>query len=368
MIVPAPESSGIEAHPMARKRPGVVLVYYAFRLAIALFVAGPFAILIGRAVGDHPRGDAVLFDPGGMLLIEALRRTREALPPLGAEVVVLFVLAAFAGLLPLAALIAALGERGRVTAAFLGERALRPVGALALLLGAAMGAQVVVGLLVMAVTGVFARRPGLDVRASDQAWLGGTAIALLLVLAIGVVHDVARVAAVRGDLGLRGALLCALDTVRRAPGRVATAWLWRSLLAVFALGVASVIGSRIGVERPGQLVSGALVHQAAVLAAVFLRASWLAYALRHVDAALARDTLEDVFATDPAPASVPEPAPAEPEGDEGIAPEPALAEPVEPPVLAIDETPAAKNGAAPLAEEPSGETEEKLQRREDADA
>jgi len=359
MIIPAPGPSGIEPHPVARKRPGVVLLYYAYRLAVALLVAWPFALLLGRAVSGHPRGDALLFDPGGLLLVEALRLTREALPPLGAGAVALFLLAAFVGLLPLAALIAALGERGRMTAGFLGERALRPVGTFALLFGAALGVQVVVSLVVLAVTGALSRRPGLDDRAFDQVWLGGVAVGFVLVLAVGVLHDLARVAAVRGDLGLRDAILCALDAARRAPGRLASAWLWRSLLAASALGAAAVIGSRIGVHPPGRLAAGALVHQVAVLGAVFLRASWLAYAIRHIDVALARDAYELTYAPESAPLPLPPPA------EEAAAPEPLATEPA--PVATDEPAPVATDVTVPAEEAPSGENE-KPQRGDNVDA
>ncbi|UQA55954.1 hypothetical protein [Polyangium aurulentum] len=358
MIVPAPGPSGIEAHPVARKRPGVVMLYYAYRLAVALLVAGPFALLLGRAVSGYPRGDALLFDPGGLLFVEALRQTREALPPLAAGTVALLLLAAFVGLLPLAALIAALGERGRVTAGFLGERALRPVGTFALLLGAAMGVQVVVSIIVVAVTGALSRRPGLDDRAFDQVWLGGAAVGFVLVLAVGVFHDLARVAAVRGDLGLRDAILCALDAARRAPGRIASAWLWRSALAAFALGAAVVIGSRIGVHLPGRLVASALVHQLGVLGAVFLRASWLAYAIHQVDVTLARDAYEPTYAPEREPTPLPPPA------DETAAPEVLPAEPIEPAPAAPDEPAPAAPDVTPPAEEAPSEGNEKPQRGE----
>ncbi|MRG91027.1 hypothetical protein [Polyangium spumosum] len=280
----------IEERPLARKRPGVILLVYAFRLVAALLLAWPFAVALGGAVSGYPRGDAVLFDQGGFLLLEALRRSAGALRPATSSSLLLFVLVCFLSLLPLAALIGALGAKGRVTARDLGAWALRPLGTFSLLLGAAALVEVLLGGAVIAIGNAIAKRNTIDLRAADQVRIGFVAGALVLVLLVSVLHDLARVAAVRGELGARASIKSAFAAARRAPLSLLVGWSWRAALGAACLGLALVLGSRIGVERKAQVFAGFLVHQASVVAVLFLRASWLAAAIRHVDQVLPRTT------------------------------------------------------------------------------
>ena len=299
----------IEDRPLARKRIGVVLLVFASRLAFASLLAMPFAVLLGRAVGAYPRGDAVLFDPGGLLFIEALRRTRDALPPLGAGALLLFVVFCLLGLLPLGAMLGALGVKGRLSARDLGAFALRPIGVFSLLLGVFAVVQALAFGIVVAIGRAVARRGSFDTRDADLVKLAFVGVALLVVLLLGVLHDLARASAVRRELGLRASIRAALGTVRRAPVVVFGAWAWRSALGLVALASALVIGSRLGIDRGGQVALGFLVHQGSVLVALGLRASWLAAALGHVDASLAPKA-DDEDKTEPAaePSVQPDPA------------------------------------------------------------
>ncbi len=323
-----------EDRPLARKRPGVVLLVYVFRLVAAFLLAWPFAVTLGGAVSGYPRGDAVLFDQGGLLLLEALRLSGAALRPALASSAALFVLACFVSLLPLGALIGALGAKGRITARDLGAWALRPIGTFSLLLGVAALVEVLLGGVVIAIGAALARRNTIDARAADQVRVAFAAVAFLLVVLVSVLHDLARVASVRGELGLRASLRRAFAAVRRAPLSLLTAWSWRAGLGALFLAAAIVLGSRLGVERRAQLVASFLVHQASVLGVLFLRASWLAAAMRHVDRVLPAVTSEPVVeeaeetsspsapveddaeapaAAEPAPASMPLGAPLPPE-------------------------------------------------------
>jgi hypothetical protein len=297
----------IDEQPAAHKRPGTILLVYAYRLVAALLVAGPLALLFGGAVSGYPRGDAVLFDPGGLLLVDTMRGVLPALSTVGTTAAVLFALASFLGLLPLAALIAALGEKGRVTPRFLGDRALAPIGAFTLLLGLVTVAQVLAALLIVSVTESIARRGSLGAREADEVRLIGAGVALVVVLLLGVLHDLARVAAVRCSLGPLSSLSRALAAVRRAPLRVALGWAWRAALGLVAFAVAAALGTRIGVASRAQILMSALVHQGAVLAAVFCRASWFTEALRRVDAVstFPRESLPP--AAEPAPLPQAEP-------------------------------------------------------------
>ncbi|MDC3958343.1 hypothetical protein [Polyangium jinanense] len=295
----------IEERPLARKRPGVVLLAYAFRLVAAFVLAWPFAVTLGGAVSGYPRGDAVLFDQGGMLLLEALRRSAGALRPATSSSLLLFVLVCFLSLLPLAALLGALGAKGRITARDLGAWALRPIGTFSLLLGAAAIVEAILGGIAIGIGNAVARRETIDLRAADQIRVGFVAGALLLVLFVSVFHDLARVATVRGELGFRASIKRAFAAFRSAPLSLLAGWSWRAALGAVLLGAALVVASRLGVERKSQVVAGFLVHQASVLAVFFLRASWLAAAIRHVDRVLPKTTTGPVV-----PALLPE-SPAE---------------------------------------------------------
>jgi len=356
----------LEDRPAAHKRPGVISLIFAYRLIAALLLAWPFAVIVGRAVGAYPTGDAVLFEPGSMMLIEVVRRTREAMPPAFGSALLASLVLAFLGLLPLAALISALGTKGRVRARDLGAWALRPFGTFALLLGVASVVQAILAAIIFGIGGSIARRSSFDAREGDRVRIIVAIVALLVVLLIGVFHDLARVASARGELGVRGSIRVAFTTLRRSPGSIFVAWGSRAALGAIALAASIVIGSRVGLERGGQVALGFLVHQGAIFAALFLRASWLAFAVSHVDLALApRASAEE------APAAEPAAIEDEAEAAEVPAPAPLLA--VEGLALAVppEENPAIAEPAAPLGPSsvrPSDRQDEKVEREEGMDA
>lgn len=275
----------LELAPAAWRRPGVVFVVYAYRLVVAALVATPFAVMFGAAAGGYPRRDAVLFDDGGFLFIEAMRRSSAAMPPVTIGALTLLVVASFAGIVPLAALIGALGVKGRVTARDLGAFALRPVGTFALLFGAFAAVQGIVAAIVMAIGGAIARRPAFDAPGADRVKFVFAIVALVVVLVIGIVHDLARVAAARDALGFRASIRRGWRTLKTSHLRVFGAWSVRAALGALMLFAGFSVALRIGVDSGAKVAAGFLVYQASVVVALFLRASWLASAIRHVDAA-----------------------------------------------------------------------------------
>src|SRR5262249_55411210 len=141
------------------------------------------------------------------------------------------VLAAFVGLLPLSALLVALGREGRLTLTGLLPRALRRIGTLALLLGLALLAEVVAGGLLLMLAGGVSRFGWSEPRA-DILRAVITLVALVIVVAIGVVHDLARAAAVHRDAGLYASVSMALQTARHRSGAAALAYAWRGALTL----------------------------------------------------------------------------------------------------------------------------------------
>ncbi len=128
-----------------------------------------------------------------------------------------------AGLLPLGALLAGLGRKGRVSAAFVGGRAAGHAATLALVFGLGVLAQGAVFALAVLLGSKIIEALKLVAPAQDLAFVALFAIALGLALVLGVVRDLASAAAVRDDLRFYDAASRALRCVRRA-GRLARCW------------------------------------------------------------------------------------------------------------------------------------------------
>jgi len=306
----------LEYAPAAWRRPGVVFVVYAYRLIVALLVATPFSLMLGASVGGYPRGDAVLFDEGGLLFVETIRRSNYAIPPMAMSALLLLVVASFASIMPLAALIGALSTKGRISGRDVGAFALRPVGTFALLFGAFAVVQALVFAILSAIGGAISRRPMFDAPSADRVKIGFAIFALLVVLVVGVFHDLARVAVVRDELGFRASLRRAWQTIKKAHIKVLGAWAIRAALGALVMYAALSFGSRLGVESSAKVVLGFLVYQASIILALFLRTSWLASAIRHVDAArptvVAEPEVEPVAVAQDEPVAVKAPEVAEP--------------------------------------------------------
>lgn len=266
------------AHPAAHKRLGMVALLYAYRAIAALLIAAPAGILAGSIVSGYPRGDAELFDPGGVMLIEAVRLARHSLMSLLVQGGLGALVAAFLGLLPFAALIVALGHEGKLSARFLAARAFAPMGSLAILWGTALLAQAVVVLLVVLVGERLLAQTALDSTREDLARLGVFGLGALAALAIGVLHDLARVIAVLEGRGFYLSSARALRVMERSYGRILWAYAWRGVLTLAAIAAAGLIAHRIPLAESFWLV--AIATQISIFLAVFLRASWLSAAIR----------------------------------------------------------------------------------------
>jgi hypothetical protein len=261
-------------------RRGFVLGLYAHRAVGGVLLATPIAAQLGAIVGRSPRGDASLFDPGGLELLEAYRLARPSVPGLATAGGIWLALFAFAGLVPMAALLVALGHRGPLSRRFVVDRVLASLGTLSLLWGLAAFAQAVAGGLAFVFGDRFVGSLAWSPPRSDLAHAAVWAVVALVIGALGLVHDLARVVAVDERRGLYLAVARALDTVRDRWAAVPVAYVWRAALGGGALLVGAVAASRVGVATPGRVAVGLVLHQAALFTAVALRASWLAAALR----------------------------------------------------------------------------------------
>jgi hypothetical protein len=296
--------SGRELEPRAAaqmqawRRPGWVVAVWGFRTMLALLVAGPLAGAAGALVSGYPRGDAELFDGGAVMLVELARVIEPLAPALTAQAGAIFALAAVVGLLPMAALVVAIGHRGPVRLGAVLGRAAERMGALALLLGVALLVQAFC--LVAPVLGAESviARMGWTPPREDVARTVGIVVGVVLALLAGIVHDLARVAAVQRRLGFYDAGAMGLKTFGRSFGRALGGYAWRAALTGLVLALGYYLVTRLPIEGRGTLVMPWVLHQTALLLAVALRASWLAAAMRLVEARAPRLSELDLMPLD----------------------------------------------------------------------
>jgi hypothetical protein len=269
----------------ARRHPRAIAAIWAWQTVLALLASGPTAGLARAALG----GDEALWTPGAHALLDWLWHDIHGLRALlnGAEIVL--VLAAVAGLVPMAALMAALAyaRRDRHAASFAqsvaaGSRAFPAMALLLLLVGLLQGLVVLAGAVIAGAVEGWAHASLGEARAQQLE-----SVVFLLFLAaasqIGVMHDLARAAVVRFRVtGIR-ALGVGAQTLGRSPVVLWWSWAWRALASVAPVLAAAAVAGKIGGHGGVDLVFLLALHQSVIVVRVALRASWLARALRAVD-------------------------------------------------------------------------------------
>ena len=273
------------ARPAAFRRPGLVAAYAIYLLVAGFAVAAPWSSLLHATVAGYPRGDAELFDRGGTMLIEAIRQARSGSPAATTSSGLSILFTGAVGLIPFAALIAGLGREGRVRASFLAARAVRPLGTLTLLWGLSFAAQAIFGAL-LGVLGVkLIGALHLAARGEAFAHVALGLVVLLALLPVGVARDLAMVSAVNDETRFYTSSSRGLRVVRRAFGRALGGYLVRALLGLALLLGALFLPSILSApDAPPAAAIPFAIHQLAIVLVVFLRASWLASAIRLLDA------------------------------------------------------------------------------------
>ena len=310
------------ARPSAFRRPLLILAYVVYLLLAGFAVAAPWSSLLHATVADYPRGDAELFDRGGIMLVEALRLATRGAPAAITSSGFAFILAGAVGLVPFAVLIAGLGREGRVRLPFLAARAARAIGTLTLLWGISFAAQAIFGAILSLIGAKIIGGLHLAERGEALAYVILAAVVFFALLPLGVARDLAAVSAVNDETRFYTSSTRALRVLRRAFGRALGGYLVRALLALAVLLAAFAIpGALRGPDAPPTVALPFAIHQLAMVIVVFLRASWLASAIRLLD--------DRAPLLPPDPMRPPEPEPLlapEPEPEPVLAPEP-LAEP-----------------------------------------
>jgi hypothetical protein len=271
-----------------------IAVFYAARLLGGWLISSPIATLVaGSGIGDFPEGDALLFQPGGTYLFEVARVVRGSLGAAFETSLFLFALSAFASLLALSALLVALDAGERLSLGEWSARAVEQLPRFTLFAGAALFLQsIVVGacaLLWVGARELLYRR--YDERSADLTSLLVLALGVLGVVALGLLHDLARAAAVRHRASARAALKAALAATRARPLATLGAWLMPLSWSIAAFAAGAIAVGRVRVEGAGEWRVSAvtLIHQLVILALVCLRALWLKRALELVGSKQDRD-------------------------------------------------------------------------------
>jgi hypothetical protein len=272
----------------ARRRPLAILCVWLAQLALGLAYAWPAAGFARQTYGSSPSGDAALFEGGGLALSDLLRH--EVLQPAAAAAFVVMVAGMVLGLLPLGALLASIAHTTPARSAppmrRAAQRAVEAFGPLFALLLLGVGLQVSLAAVAIGSGQKVAAARALVAgdRNADELGIALSLMLLVPVALTGVVHDLARAAVVRYRIGAFDALRIGLKTFAASPVGLAWSWGWRALVALVPVIAATAVATRLGGRGGGVLAALFGVHQAVLLARGALRASWLARALRAVDA------------------------------------------------------------------------------------
>jgi hypothetical protein len=234
----------------ARRRPWAITALWAWQAAFAMLIALPVSSGVSAMWGAAPDGDAALWEPGGF----AFLRTVFAAPSLRSLVPSLFlvVLCAVAVLeiVPLGALLASIafvtrGRRAPPMSAVV-ARAWQASPTFGSLLALASLTQLF--LVIVAVVLFFGFSHGLmddlGKPRADQIAMVVAALVLALVAFVGVVHDLARAAAIRFRVRTVRALRLAMNTVARGVLPILWSWGWRSAASLAPIAVGVLVAAR----------------------------------------------------------------------------------------------------------------------------
>jgi hypothetical protein len=275
----------------ARRAPLAILWLWGFQTILASLAAWPFTALVTRTYGLHPRGDAPIWKPGALALADladALGASFAGLMPLP---LLTLAVAAIAGLFPLALLLGQMtyATRSKRSAPFslLTPHARRAFTPLLVVLASASVVQVVVVAAGLGVGGVISSRLASRVGEAPASQYGGLATLFFVFVAtvLGVLHDLARAAVVRFNVSARYAARLAWNTFRRGPVVVYWSWAWRGLVMLGLVIIGSIVAEKSKNTASSAIVPLFVLHQSIILGRLTFRASWLARAVRAVDAA-----------------------------------------------------------------------------------
>lgn len=280
-----------EPHARRRALVAAFAASYLYRAFAALVLALPAVVVLGASgIRSFSRGDARLFDPGGLHLLEVVVRSRELLADALVPTLALGVVLGFGGLVPELWLLRAM------TPGSAPARGLRRLVGLAL---ATWGARLLLGLLTLglALTARAFFASARDERLPLLAVGGAVAFGLLLQALFSIWHDLASIEVVARGASIPDAILAALERARSSAAGLVARYAGVQLLGLAALVAAAAAVGALDVARgDGWRSATALaLHQLAVLVTLALRAAWLWSTRRAVEAPPRRRSQADAF-------------------------------------------------------------------------
>ncbi|MFO0678535.1 MAG: hypothetical protein U0169_18510 [Polyangiaceae bacterium] len=274
----------------ARHRPFAIVLLWAWQSLLALVLTWPAASFVRVAYGGHPSGDAPLFRPGALdlagLVVTGERWSRMTRPFTWTVVVVAMV----CGIVPLTILLTSLCHGSRSS----GAPRMRQLFPLSIANFGRMGiVSVLVLLSQVGILGIgFAVAAALS-NALEPSWgtarAAGPGIATFVLFAmfatlVGILGDVTRAALVRFSARPFVAIKVAVKTLRATSVVLVASWLWRTITGLSLVLVLGMIAEKLGGKDGFALALLFTLHQLVTFSRTALRASWLASALRTVDA------------------------------------------------------------------------------------
>lgn len=239
---------------------------------LALFVVSPLAAQLNRATARFPEGDAVLFEPGGILLVETLRLRSAALGATLSSTWLLVGVAVLISWLLSCGLLSAMGgpgDRRLVRWLLSSMRGLPAHGVLTLGAWAARAMLLLLGVL-LTVSLHHVLGNALNERTHHALLAGAALLASIPLLWVQVWLDLARGGLRRRPRGARRSALLSLELFARRPIRCLALYLLLTMTAYAGMGLAALIARQL----PWPLLA-ALVQQLGFFWLCAWRASWL---------------------------------------------------------------------------------------------
>jgi hypothetical protein len=237
--------------------------------------------LRATGIGHQPTGDAVLFAPGGVYLLETLRLGAPALTgalPVSTSLVVIAILLQS---IPQGAVIHGLTQPTESLANAL-QRSLASFPRFLLLGGLGLLAQGCAAILGIVAAQALRYSLGGDARAwaGDVACVLALTVSLLSLCTIGALVDLARCGYARGLLSLSACSNAALRTLLKQPLRLAAAALVPLLgVVALAVGIGFVVGAlRVEQGATWRWLTVLALHQLVMLACSAAEVRWLSRA------------------------------------------------------------------------------------------
>ena len=252
---------------------------YLYRAGAAALLALPVVgVLGGSGIRSFARGDARLFEPGGLYLLEVAVRSRELLAESLAPTALAVIALGAVGLVPEWWLVSALGSAAPA------PRSLPRLFGLAL---ATWGARLLLGLLTLGVA-LTARSffaSALDERLPLVAIASVAGLGLVLQAGLSLWRDLAEIELIAHGASPRDAVLAALARARTSSAGLVARYAATQVLGLGVLfGAAAAVGALDVARGEGWRGASAVsLHQLAVLASIALRAAWLWSARRALE-------------------------------------------------------------------------------------